>query len=179
MKLFRPLKNQAGVSLMVVLVMVVLVGLMAGMAGSTWRTIMQREREAELLWRGNQYRRAINSYYSSKGTGAANQYPSTLEDLLRDPRELKIVRHIRKLYKDPMTGGDWVPIPAPEQGGRIKGVRSSSSEETFKKDGFDEDNEDLANKFRYSDWEFVSKPKTQKPGLKTNTPQNPLTVPQS
>ena len=180
MKLLHPLQNQDGISLMLVLVMVVVVGLTAGLTGSTWRTVMQREREAELLWRGNQYRRAITSYYSAKGSAGSNQYPSSLEDLLRDPRSLQLVRHIRKLYKDPITGEDWVPILAQEQGGRIKGVRSSSPEEPLKKDGFDEDDKEFANKLHYSDWEFIYKPKTSPSARPTTSPQpTTTTAPQS
>ncbi len=54
--------NQRGVTLLTVLVMVVVIGLTLGMAGTSWRALMQREREEELLWRGDQYRRAIESY---------------------------------------------------------------------------------------------------------------------
>ncbi len=144
---------------MVVLVMVVVTGLAAGMAGTSWKTVMQRAREAELLWRGDQYRRAIQSYYEVK-QGGIQKYPQKLEDLLKDARSLQTLRHLRRLYPDPMTGGDWVIIKAPGSG--IKGVRSSSSEIPFKTDGFSEDYDDFAGKASYSEWEFAYVPESKK-----------------
>ncbi len=175
----NPLANQRGVTLMIVLVMVVVVGLAAGMAGSTWRTVVQRANEEELLWRGDQYRRAIENYvrYQAGGitTGVPKsltfddknkksatfaRYPRRLEDLLKDPRSLKPLRHLRQLYPDPMTGEDWELIKAP--GGQIKGVKSTSKDEPFKQEGFDEEDEDFAGAASYSEWEFVVDVKTNK-----------------
>ena len=53
----------------------------------------------ELLWRGDQYRRAIESYYTKAHAGVAATYPRTLEDLVKDPRSLQTLRHIRQLFK--------------------------------------------------------------------------------
>lgn len=87
----RQLHDQKGAALLIVLVMVVIVGLSAGIAGRSWQTIVKRAHEAELYWRGDQYRRAIQSYYEYDfGTGrkVVGQYPAKLEDLLKDPRSL-------------------------------------------------------------------------------------------
>ncbi len=164
--------NQRGVTLMIVLVMVVVVGLAAGMTGATWRTVVQRANEEELMWRGDQYRKAIESYVnfrhgsvsggkfptiSTKGgkqkSTLLNKYPRSLEALLKDPRSLSPVRHLRQLYPDPMTGGDWELVKAP--GGWIRGVRSASMEEPFKKEGFPKEYEDFAGAANYNEWEFV------------------------
>ncbi len=147
----RFLRNQRGVTLMVVLVMVVVVGLTAGLAGTSWRSIMQRVKENELLWRGDQYRKAIEGYYGVNH-GGIQRYPARLEDLLRDPRSLQPVRHLRRLYPDPFTGEDWVIIKDPTGG--IRGVRSSSKEEPFKKENFSEEYEDFKDRKKYSEWEF-------------------------
>ena len=157
MTFLQPLKNQRGLTLMMVLVMVTVVGLTAGLAGSSWKTVVQQAREKELLWRGEQYRKAIGSYYLfSSGAGQrpqARSYPNTLDDLLKDPRSLETRRHIRRLYPDPMTGGEWVLIRDP--GGRIMGVRSSSSLKPFQQDNFSEENSGFKGKATYRDWEFV------------------------
>lgn len=147
----RLLGEERGVTLLTVLVMVVILGLTLGLAGSSWRSLMQREREEELLWRGDQYRRAIGSYYGINH-GGVQRYPATLQDLLRDPRSLQTVRHLRRLYPDPMTGKDWVVVKDPTGG--IKGVRSASVDEPFKKDGFSEDYEGFKDRTKYSEWEF-------------------------
>lgn len=150
--------SERGAALLMVLVMVVLLGLAAAKAGQSWRAIMQREREQELLFRGEQYRRAIESYYNVKH-GASNLLPTKLEHLLRDPRFPGVVRHLRKLYSDPMTGGDMVLVKDPAE--RIIGVRSAGDREPFKQSGFTKDLEDLNDKTAYREWEFVYKvPKT-------------------
>lgn len=153
---FRIVQNEHGAILMMLLVMVVVTGLAAGIAGSSWKTIAQQAREKELLFRGDQYRRAIGSYYTSGHAGVQGLYPPRLEDLLKDPRSLETLRHIRTLYKDPMTGGDWVLIKDPAD--RIKGVRSSSTLEPFKKEGFSKENRNLTGADKYSLWEFVYTP---------------------
>jgi len=162
------LQNQRGVALLIVLVTVVILGLSMGIAGSTWRTTVQKAKEEELLFRGDQYRRAIGSYYEKAHAGTQGVFPNSLEDLLKDPRSLEKVRHIRKLYKDPMTGEDWVlireggklsgTITASAGAGRIIGVRSSSDLEPFKKDGFPKEYEKFKDAEKYSDWEFVYEP---------------------
>jgi type II secretory pathway pseudopilin PulG len=150
---FQLLGNQQGVALIGVLVAVVILGLMSSIAGSSWTSIVQRAKEEELLWRGDQYRRAIESYYKSAQAGAVSQLPPTLESLLKDPRSLATQRHIRKLYPDPLTGGDWLLVKDPSGG--ISGVRSSSTLEPFKKDGFNDANKDFASKTSYNEWQFV------------------------
>jgi type II secretory pathway pseudopilin PulG len=165
------LQNQRGAALVIVLVTVVILGLSMGIAGSTWRTIVQKAKEEELLFRGDQYRRAIGSYYQRAHAGTQGMFPSSLEDLLKDPRSLQTVRHIRQLYKDPMTGEDWVlireggkisgTVAASANGGRIIGVRSSSDLEPFKKDGFSKEYEKFKGAAKYSDWEFVYEKETK------------------
>jgi type II secretory pathway pseudopilin PulG len=147
--------GQRGAMLLLLMVMVVVLGLAAGMAGQSWRTVMQREREAELLWRGQQYQQAIGSYYSVK-QGASGMFPRKLEDLVRDPRFPKMVRHLRKLYKDPMTDEDWDLIKDPANG--IIGVRSRSNQVPFRREGFPEGLEQLSWKNSYREWAFVYKP---------------------
>ena len=158
-------QSDRGAALLGVLVIVVVMGLLSGLAGTTWKTIVQKAREEELLWRGDQYRRDIESYVSKSQRGQGAQadpatgvtpYPNSLEELLRDTRFQHTVRHIRQLYPDPMTGEDWVLIKDP--GGRIKGVRSSSALEPFKKNGFDEPYDTFRYTGSYRDWAFVFEP---------------------
>jgi len=169
----RFLQNQRGITLLIVLIMVVVLGLTLGIAGSTWKTIVQRAREEQLLWVGDQYRRAIESYFETAQAGVPGTYPHSLDDLLKDPRFPQTVRHIRKLYKDPMTGKDFEPVRAGgavtgtagigEGAGGIIGVRSTSQQEPFKKDGFPEEYADFRKAQRYSDWAFVYRPSPAQP----------------
>jgi len=171
----KSLGNQRGVALMGVLMAVVVLGLMSGIAGTSWKTIVQRAKEQELLWRGNQYRQAIESYYKS-GQGGVAALPTDLEKLVKDDRSIVVLRHLRKLYNDPMTGGDWVVIKDPS--GRISGVRSSSELETFKQDGFDAANSAFVGKTRYSEWEFVFQPPAASKPATPASPVKPGTVTQ-
>ena len=157
---YRHLGDERGAALLVVLLMVVVLGLATGIAGSTWQSVAQRAREAELFWRGNQYRNAIRSYYEVKHGRGAGMFPQKLENLVKDPRFLGAERHIRRLYLDPMTGDDWVLIK--DKSGRITGVKSSSTLEPFRKDGFPEEYEKFEGAESYSSWEFVYEPKSQK-----------------
>ena len=72
-------------------------------AGLVWKTEIKREKEAQLLFVGEQYRQAIGSYYESTPS-AVRQFPLSLADLLKDARFPAIKRHLRQMYSDPMTG---------------------------------------------------------------------------
>ncbi len=161
---WRSLKSDSGVTLVLVLVMVTILGLSAGIAGSSWSSLTRRAKEADLLWKGGQIRTAIGTYYeSSHAQGAAKTYPSKLEYLLKDPRFLQTTRHLRRPYADPMTGSDWELIKDP--GGRIKGVRSTFKEEPFKQGNFSAENEEFEGRGLYAEWEFVYTPKKTKTGV--------------
>ena len=168
----RYLSSQRGMTLFTVLLAVVVIGLMLGLTGQTWSQVMQREREAELLFRGDQYRRAIESYYTT-GHGGVGIYPRTVEDLLKDPRSLQTKRHLRKAYLDPFTNAEFELITAggdvggesvtAQSLGRIKGVRSSSKLSPFRQDGFPEGYETFKNAASYDKWEFTYTPKQTPP----------------
>lgn len=94
---------------------VVLAGIVMAGTGQMWQTKSQREKEAELMFIGEEFRKAIMSYHNS-GT---KQYPVSLEDLLKDERSPNIKRHIRKIYLDPLTNStEWgiVEEPPPNTG---------------------------------------------------------------
>lgn len=177
----QPLHNQRGATLMVVLLMMVIMGMAAAMAGNTWKNVMQREREEELLFRGGQYRRAIESYFKMAHGGAKGMYPKRVEDLLKDPRSLQPLRHLREAYKDPFTGEDFeliqegggvTDLPGVKSLAGIRGVRSKSRLEPFRKGGFRAPYEDFAGAAAYSDWKFVFAPaQAGQPGVAP--PQQP------
>ena len=133
-----------------------LAAIMAGglaLTGEVWHTATMREKEAELLFVGNQYRRAIERYYL---TGPQRQYPRSLEDLLKDPRLPGTVRHLRTLYPDPISGKEFVLVMAPEGG--ILGVHSASDDQPFKTSAFKTRDNAFEGAQKYSDWKFVFRP---------------------
>jgi len=122
-------RGERGSTLLMVLVAIVILGLSAGIAGSSWRTIVQRDREAELFFRGDQYRQAIARFHNAWGI-----YPKRLEELLEDRRALYVQRHLRRLYLDPMTGEPFELVR--DSAGTIRGVYSTDGGEPFRRDGF-------------------------------------------
>ena len=77
------------------------------------------------------------------------------EELVKDPRSLETRRHLRKVYLDPMTGEDFVLI---KEGGKIKGVKSSSTKKPFRREGFPEEYSAFEGVVSYDNWEFVFTP---------------------
>ena len=123
----------------------------------------QREKEAELIFRGNAFQAAIGSYYKKE-----QRYPASLEQLLEDKRYPMPVRHLRKLYADPMTGEpDWALVEAP--GGGVMGVHSRSSAEPIKTGNFAAKNQAFEEAKTYADWQFVHSP----PGLPRGIEKSP------
>ncbi len=175
--------SKNGFALSFVVITLLFVGIGMASVGKIWSKIIQREKEEELLFRGDQIRKAIESYYyDSKNCRHPNMYPSSLEDLLKDKRCLSVQRHLRKLYKDPMTiDGEWELIPVTPEGKvkgspffglekgtgiRIKGVRSKSEKEPLKKTGFPDVYKNFEGKMRYKDWEFIFTPEQKREGVK-------------
>jgi len=91
-------RSERGYAMAALLVGMAVMAIMLGVALPVWRTAVQREREAELVFRGEQYATAIAIF--QRRTGG---YPQTLD-------QLEKTRAIRKLYKDPITGGDFQPV---------------------------------------------------------------------
>ena len=123
------------------------------MTGEAWRTTVQREKERELLFVGDQFRKAITQYYD--GTpGGAKQFPNSLDDLLKDARYPTTRRHLRKVYRDPMTGKrEWGLVRGP--GESIMGVYSLSKQAPMKRANFPPDYASFERAESYAAWRFA------------------------
>lgn len=141
-----------GFTYLTVMFVIVLIGLSLSAAAQQWKTVMKREREAELLFRGDQVRDAIARYYHTPGIG---RYPKKLEDLIKAPNLSATKRFLRKRYKDPITGDDWGLV---KFGDGIRGVYSKSEEEPLKKDNFPQEYRFFAGKTAYREWVFEYTP---------------------
>jgi type II secretory pathway pseudopilin PulG len=127
------------------------IGLMAMV--DNWALERQREREQDLLFVGDQYRQAIRKYYYGAPTGQPRQLPTNMAMLLEDERYPSPVRYLRRLYPDPITGGDeWGEVRI---GDRLAGVYSKSKAQPIKQDGFVPANAGFKMKESYEDWSFV------------------------
>ena len=142
-------RSVAGFTYIGVLVLVAIIGMGLVLASELWLTAQKREKERELLFVGNQFRRALEMY---SATGGA--YPKRLEDLLKDPRVPGVRRYLRKIYRDPITGSsDWGLVRS--TGDVIIGVYSLSDERPLKQAEFRLADQDLKEKKKYSEWVFL------------------------
>jgi hypothetical protein len=83
-----------------------IMAVLMGAALPVWSHFAKREKEEELIWRGNQYARAIGLFQRKY----ANTFPPNVDILLEQ-------RFLRKKYKDPITNEDFLFIPATGGGG--------------------------------------------------------------
>jgi len=91
---------------------IAVMAIMMGVVVQEVRVFMQREREAELIFRGQQYVEAIRLYRLKYG-----RYPMRMKEIWEaDPKV------IRKPFKDPFTeSGEWEPIFLGQDGTQIAG----------------------------------------------------------
>jgi len=150
-----------GYTYITLLIAVAIIGI--GLAGTAevWSLAQQREKEAELLFVGNQYRDAIGRYYDAT-PGGGKRYPEKLEKLLLDDRYPMARRYLRKLYADPLTGKpEWGLIEAPDGG--IMGVYSLSPGTPLKQAQFADRDRTLQEAPTYGEWRFFHEPALEAP----------------
>jgi type II secretory pathway pseudopilin PulG len=153
--------SERGFAMAGLLVGIALLSLGLSIAMPTWRTLVQREKEEELLWRGQQYDRAIQLYRKKNAAPGAPSVERLIEG-----------KFLRKRYKDPITGGDFELIgvspagnaPGVQQpqrgfGQLVGGVKSKSKAKSFRI---------LNGRTVYSDWQFTYVP--WKPGGQPTVP---------
>ena len=128
-----------------VLLLFVLATAGAGLAalGEQWALAAQREREAELIFRGGQISQALADWRDSSPAAQpaappAPRAPLALQELLVDERSASLHQgprhHLRRLYADPFTGqADWVLLLDAQ--GRITGVASRSRRPALRRVG--------------------------------------------
>src|SRR3954452_7565351 len=87
------LRGQHGYAMAALLVALGVMAILATAAMPVWHQMTQREKEAELVFRGNQYVRAIRLFTAKAGPGVL---PPNLDVLIQQ-------RYLRKKYKDQIT----------------------------------------------------------------------------
>lgn len=116
------------------LLWIALSGAVLAAAGRSWSLDAQRQREAELAFRGRQIAQAIAAYAAPLNVnGCANlvEYPRQLAELLEDRRCGLMRRHLRRLYDDPIgRSPQWGLVIVDE---RIRGVHSRSTAAVLRK----------------------------------------------
>ena len=90
------ISDEQGYLMVALLVAMSIMAIMMGAALPAWHTLAQREKEAELVFRGEQYARAIGLYQRRVANAAAPSIDFLVEQ-----------RYLRKKYKDPITNDDF------------------------------------------------------------------------
>lgn len=160
------LRTQKGFTYAALLAGIVIIGIMLGSAGKYWSNAVLRDKEEELLFRGGQYRLALTSYFQ---LGGRNQYPPSIDELLKDSRTAGGKRHLRQRFKDPITGEDFVEV-RDTLSRRIIGFHSGSDKEPLKQGNFPEPYREFEGKKKYSEWKFQVQQQT---GTTTPPPKRP------
>jgi type II secretory pathway pseudopilin PulG len=143
-----------GFTLVAALLLLALLSLGLAVIGPLWSQQSQRERERDLLRVGTLYAQAIAAY-QRVSPGSDKQYPATLDVLVLDTRFVGTVRHLRKLYADPMASGQaWGLVRNPA--GRIIGVYSQSAAAPLAQGSVALDDRVLPPAQRYADWKFLA-----------------------
>ena len=95
-------RGECGYAMVALLVGISIMSIALSVALPTWSAMAKREREEELIFRGQQYARAIMLYQRQY----ANAFPPNFDMLVQQ-------RFLRKKYKDPMTkDGEFQPVVA-------------------------------------------------------------------
>ena len=92
----RRARPDAGYAMAVLLAGIAIMGIVWTLVVPVWKQSVQREKEAELIFRAGQYARAVALYQRKY----ANAFPPSVEVLLRE-------KFLRKKYKDPITNGEF------------------------------------------------------------------------
>lgn len=117
----------------------------------------RRVAELQLLEVGARMDAALSSY-ARLGQGGRPPMPTRLEDLLRDPRFPKlVVRHLRQIEVDPITGKKEWGVVWSEDGKGIVGVHSLSEQKPLMT-VFGPDHAQFKDLPRYADWVFGQMP---------------------
>ena len=88
----RPDHGERGYVMVALLVALSVMSIMMSVALPAWNTRAKREKEAELIFRGLQYARAIGAYQRKYG----NAYPANVDVLVTE-------KFLRKKFLDPIT----------------------------------------------------------------------------
>jgi len=142
--------NERGVTYLFLMFAIVLIGLSTTVAAKQWKVMVQRELEADLLYKGIEIQNALALYSATMKAGrvtATEVYPQSLAELTRLPKPF-----LRKAYADPMSHGDWEYLRSPTGG--IMGVRSKSRGTPFKKHDFPQVVRHLEGRASYYEWVF-------------------------
>lgn len=172
--MIKSVANQNGFTYILALTIVMIMGIMLGLVGQSWKTIKQRELEEEMIFRADQvaeivYQR-LNCLTNIGTSTNVNQFlwiisspnGTVLDDLVIGKEQSCFGKPNKKFRLrpsaiiDPMTNKPWKIVSPVGDQTRFSGVMSESTEEPFRK-SFKSiyDSKLLDEKKMYSEWLFT------------------------
>jgi type II secretory pathway pseudopilin PulG len=146
--------HSAGFTYLSLLILIAIIGIVTATTLQLGSALQRYAAEEELLEIGTEFRHALISYANATPAGQ-KRTPSSLQDLLKDPRYPNPRRHLRKLYIDPITGKEEWGIVELSEGSGILGVHSLSDKQPIKVGNFDVMFQDFEGKSSYREWKFM------------------------
>jgi type II secretory pathway pseudopilin PulG len=137
--------KQKGFTYLMLLWWVAVSSILVTALAQSWQIETRRQREIELLYRGEQIRSAIESYAKVPVAAGVSPLPARLENLLEDTRSGVMKRHLRQVWLDPITGSAQWGLVRDQRG--ILGVYSTSNMRPIRAP------KDIKT---YQDWRFVA-----------------------
>jgi type II secretory pathway pseudopilin PulG len=160
-------QSEKGYAMAALIVAIAVLAVVMTAAMPVWKHLAQREKEEELVFRGEQIAHSIGLFQRRN----ANAYPPSIDALVKG-------RFLRKKYQDPIANADFVPIPqaqqgnqpgqqqpgrgqpaaTPAQGGLIGGVMGVTSKSTAESIRL------YKGRSHYNEWAFIYTPPAAAPG---------------
>jgi type II secretory pathway pseudopilin PulG len=166
-------RRQAGFTYLGLIIFVAIIGLVGAATLKIGSLLQRAAAEEELLEIGAAFSAALDSYAAATPRGAS-PYPPSLAELLKDPRSPAVLRHLRKVYVDPLTGkAEWgiVYLGGGETG--IVAFHSLSTARPLKIGNFDSRFKGLDNKEMVSEWRFSAGERSLAPAVSTTQSGGP------
>jgi type II secretory pathway pseudopilin PulG len=144
--------KQGGFTYLSLLIFMAILATLSATVLQTGAAMQRRLAERELLETGRRLSAALESYSLGGGQAA----PQSMQDLLRDPRFPKrLLRHLKRMEVDPITGSEEWGIVRGPNGKDIVGFYSLSEDKPQQTTDFPEALEAFEGMSRYKDWVFV------------------------
>ena len=145
--------TESGFAYLVLLILLTILGMVGTTALHLGAVSHRRSAEQALLDIGTAFGDALESYRKVTPAGQPSA-PTSLQELLRDPRFAAPVRHLRQLYADPITGAtEWATVTERGRPGII-GIHSLSRAKPIKVGNFGVRFQEFTGKTQYADWVF-------------------------
>jgi type II secretory pathway pseudopilin PulG len=147
--------RDAGFTYVGLIVLVAIIGLVGAATLKVDALLRRAAAEQELLEIGAAFSAALRSYADATPRGQP-PYPPSLQELLKDPRSPAVLRHLRKIFVDPVTGkATWGIVHAGNDSG-VLAVYSLSTARPLKIANFDARFANLESREHLSDWKFAA-----------------------